>query len=301
MDRLNPSHLVVILLVLVLSGCGMPATPIPTEVPTETPTRVSTVEPTLEPTAEPTVELEPEIYSLGDTWVRPADGMVMVYVPRGEFEMGYRGGGDTNRMPIHTVALDPFWMDQTEVTNAQYGQCVAAGQCEPSRYADLDWLSGDNQPVVGVSWYDGAAYCEWVGGALPTEAQWEYAARGGENRKYPWGEDSPDCDVANFGGWDGCLGTTADVGSYPAGVSWCGALDLAGNVYEWAANWDYSYTAEREANPEGPESGERKMMRGGSWTDIGTNLLSAQRIRFIPTDAADTVGFRCILLRIPNP
>jgi serine/threonine-protein kinase len=224
--------------------------------------------------------------------------MTMVYVPRGEFEMGAMGGGDTGRLPIHTVALDGFWLDRTEVTNGQYKQCVAAGQCEPSRYADISMLNGENQPVVAVSWYDAQAYCEWAGGTLPTEAQWEYAARGSENRAYPWGEDRPDCDIANY---LECVGTTATVGSYPDGVSWCGALDLAGNVYEWVADWHGSYTADKQVNPQGPESGDRKVIRGGSWTDLHQNLISAQRIRYIPTDASNTVGFRCVVSHIPSP
>jgi WD40 repeat protein len=217
--------------------------------------------------------------------------MTMVYVASGEFEMGAFGTGDTMRLPIHTVFLDGFWMDQTEVTNGQYAQCVAAGVCEPSLYAGFEQYSGENQPIVAVTWHDAAAYCEWVGGALPTEAQWEYAARGSANRSYPWGEDEPDCDRANY---LDCVGTTAAVGSYPDGASWCGALDLAGNVYEWVADWSASYTGERQVNPVGPETGERKLIRGGSWLDFSPHLFSAQRIRYGPDEAGNTVGFRCV-------
>jgi formylglycine-generating enzyme required for sulfatase activity len=241
---------------------------------------------------EVATEIEPEAFSLGDAQVRPADGMAMVYVPSGEFEMGAPGTGDTNRMPIHTVFLDGFWLDQTEVTNGQYAQCVAAGICEPSLYADFERYNGENQPIVAVTWHDAATYCEWVGGSLPTEAQWEYAARGSDNSTYPWGEDAPDCDRANY---LECVGTTADVGFYPAGASWCGALDLAGNVYEWVADWSASYTGERQVNPVGPETGERKIIRGGSWVDPAQNLLAAQRIRYGRDEASDTVGFRCVV------
>jgi formylglycine-generating enzyme required for sulfatase activity len=285
------SCLVVILLILATSGCSgsaPPPTPTPTAPPTETPA----------PTATPTWEPMPETNVLGDTQVRPADGMVMVYVPSGEFQMGAMGGGDTGRLPIHTVILDGFWIDRTEVTNGQYGLCVAAGQCEPSRYADMDWLNGDNQPVVAVTWNDAKAYCEWVGGTLPTEAQWEYAARGPESRTYPWGEGVPDCDLANY---LECVGTTADVGSYPAAESWCGALDMAGNVYEWVASWWYPYPADAQVNPAGPESGDRKVIRGGAWTDLNFNLISAQRIRYDPNSAIDTVGFRCIVSPLASP
>jgi len=243
------------------------------------------------PTEEPT----PELYSLGDTQVREADGMEMVYVPAGEFNMGAPGGGDCFRTPIHTVVLDGFWLDRTEVTNGQYELCVAAGACEPSRYADIEMYNGERQPVVAVTWYDAEAYCTWAGGLLPTEAQWEYAARGPENRTYPWGEEEPTCDMANY---LECVGTTAEVGSYPAGESWCGALDLTGNVYEWVMDWHHEYPADKVVNPVGsrePEPGYdyRKMMRSHSWTDVKDNLISAQRMRFVPTDYADTVGIRC--------
>jgi len=122
--------------------------------------------------------------------------MRLVYVPRGEFAMGASGGGDTGRLPIHTVYLDGFWLDQTEVTNRQYGLCVAAGSCKPARYAEIEKYSGEYQPVVALNWHEAQAYCEWVGGALPSEAQWEYAARGPESRAYPWGEAEPDCETA---------------------------------------------------------------------------------------------------------
>jgi formylglycine-generating enzyme required for sulfatase activity len=309
MKIVHSSFLVLVLLVLVAGGCNSseqpratsePPTKAPTNIPTATvtptqapPTETPTQAPTA--TATPTEEPTPELYSLGDTQIREADGMEMVYVPAGEFEMGAPGGGDTSRTPIHTVALDGFWLDRTEVTNGQYELCVAAGECEPSRYADMDWLNGENQPVVGVSWYDAEAYCTWAGAVLPTEAQWEYTARGSENLKYPWGEDLPSCDVANY---LECVGTTADVGSYPDGASWCGALDLAGNVYEWVVDWHHEYHADKVVNPVGSKEPEavseyRKMMRGGSWTDRKESLLSAQRMGFVPTDYADTVGIRC--------
>jgi formylglycine-generating enzyme required for sulfatase activity len=254
----------------------------------------STKPPTVPSAPEPT--LVPDQYTQGETLVRKIDGMVMVYVPSGEFEMGYPGGGDTKRMPIHTVVLDGFWMDKYEVSFDQYNQCVVEGKCQPSQYADFAPFNEKNRPVIGVSWFDADTYCNWVGGQLPSEAQWEYAARGPENLKYPWGEQDPDCNLANFGGWEGCTGLTAPIGSFPDGASWIGALDLAGNVYEWTVNWDYSYSAEKQINPIGPAEGVRKIMRGGCWTDFGTHLLAAQRIRFVPTDYADTVGFRCIVL-----
>ncbi|MCA9712820.1 MAG: formylglycine-generating enzyme family protein, partial [Myxococcales bacterium] len=167
---------------------------------------------------------------LGDTWERLTDGMVMVYVPAGSFLMGSLGSdpdAENDELPQHRVALDGFWLDRTEVTNFQYGRCVADGDCRESSYADdADW-NGRQQPVVGVSWDDAVAYCAWAGGQLPTEAQWEYAARGPESLKYPWGNDAPDETLLNY---SLSVGGTTEVGSYPAGASWVGALDMAGNV-----------------------------------------------------------------------
>jgi formylglycine-generating enzyme required for sulfatase activity len=281
MRIVHSSFLVVCLFVFVVSGCGGSE-------PLSTPTNSLAETPTQAPTEEP----RPELYSLGDTQVRPTDGMVMVYVPRGEFEMG----SEPHQEPVHTVALDGFWLDQTEVANGQYKQCVAAGACEPSLYADSDLHSGENQPVIGVSWYDAEAYCEWAGGMLPTEAQWEYAARGSVGSTYPWGEELPDCDKANAWGEDGaCTEGVVDVGSYPDGASWCGALDLAGNVWEWVADRHGKYSPDKQTNPTGPESGDYRVIRGSSWLDtMSPSLLrSAIRMRYIPTDSIDTVGFRC--------
>jgi len=210
---------------------------------------------------------------LGDTWLRPADGMVMVYVPAGEFQMGsteaevdaalelcnqyYRGCERRwfeDERPIHPVALDGFWIDQTEVTNAQYARCVAAGACDPpaeSGSSSRDSYYGnsayEDYPVIWVSWDDAVDYCAWAGGRLPTEAEWEYAARGPEGRTFPWGDGfdgtrlnycDANCELDwSDGAVDDGYADTAPVGSYPAGASWVGALDLAGNVWEWVVDW----------------------------------------------------------------
>jgi formylglycine-generating enzyme required for sulfatase activity len=196
------------------------------------------------------------------TWRRPADGMVMVFVPAGNFLMGSTDGDIAQALqtcpncdfsdekPQHTVYLDSFWVDQTEVTNRMYALCVAAEKCDPHSNSSSSTHSNyygnseyDDYPVIYVSWNDASDYCAWAGGdvydvRLPTEAEWEKAARGTDGRTYPWGNDSPSCSAANY---SGCVGDTTAVGSYESGQSPYGAYDLAGNVWEWVADW-YSGT-----------------------------------------------------------
>jgi len=245
--------------------------------------------------------------------------MVMVYVPPGEFQMGstedevdavmelcedYYGfscgrGWFESELPAHTVALDGFWIDRTEVTNAQYARCVAAGACDPpvssSSYA-RDSYYGDSgyedYPVILVSWWQAEAYCAWAGGRLPTEAEWEYAARGPEGRRYPWGDAFDGSRLNNRSDADG-YDDTAPVGSYPSGASWCGALDLAGNVYEWVADWYGTYPSGRQVNPTGPPGGEYRVVRGGSWHIASYDVRSAYRFRWDPDVTNLDVGFRC--------
>jgi serine/threonine-protein kinase len=240
-----------------------------------------------------------------DTQIRPVDEMVMVYVPAGEFPMGSLQGDDDER-PVHNVTLDAFWIDRTEVTNAQYALCVDDGWCEASSYVDDTDDNGDDHPVVGVSWHNANAYCEWVGGRLPTEAEWEYAARGPEGHIYPWGDTlggrrlnycdvncvlTADRDTAHDDGY----AKTAPVGSYPRGASWCGALDMAGNVWEWVADrYDAEYYDHSPAkNPSGPSSGKDRVIRGGSWEVGGGSVRCANRNRDYPTETSDVNGFRC--------
>jgi formylglycine-generating enzyme required for sulfatase activity/predicted Ser/Thr protein kinase len=243
--------------------------------------------------------------SAGDTWVRPADEMVMVYVPAGEFEMGSTEAGSADERPVHTVALDAFWIDRTEVTNAQYALCVGDGVCDEVDFVNDADFNGGDYPVVGVSWYDAETYCKWVDARLPTEAEWEYAARGPENRVFPWGHDFDGtkvnyCDANCEDDWadetvDDGYALTAPVGSYPAGASWCGALDLAGNVWEWVADWydgDY-YERSPTHNSPGPEEGDGKVLRGGSWGDVPDCVRGADRNMGLPDSRVDYVGFRC--------
>jgi formylglycine-generating enzyme required for sulfatase activity len=156
----------------------------------------------------------------------------MAFVPGGTFQMGSEEEdalANDDEFPRHSVTLDSFWIDQTEVTNAQYALCVAEGECEESAYADDSRYNGDDYPVVGVSWYDANDYCTWADARLPTEAEWEYAARGEEGYIYPWGNDAPTCEFAQF---YGCPKDTIPVGSLTDGASWVGAMDMAGNAWE---------------------------------------------------------------------
>ena len=275
------------------------AIPIPTATPTLTATPTYTPTPTPQPSATPTFDpsIPPPNPTLGSRWTRPSDNMVMLYVPGGNFLMGGDPAGDPNvgsqELPQHDVTLDSFWIDRTEVTNEQYALCVQEGSCQASFLADDSNFNGDSQPVVGISSFDAEAYCALVGGQLPTEAQWEYAARGDDRLFYPWGNEPPTCELAQF---FGCDGDTMPVGSFsPAGDSWVGAADMVGNVREWAADWyDSGYYANSpNANPIGPENGDYRAVRGGGWTSFEPFLRSAHRNYENPDRGGTDLGFRC--------
>jgi len=230
--------------------------------------------------------------------------MVMVYVPAGRFLMGSEQGEDDER-PAHEVSLDAFWIDQTEVTNAQYDRCVADGECAQSEYANDGDFNAGEQPVVGVNWSDAKAYCAWAGGQLPTEAQWEYAARGEDSSTYPWG-DGFDGQLLNYcdancefewkdDNFDDGYQRTAPVGNYPGGASWAGDRDMAGNVSEWVSDWYDSgyYNDSPSQNPTGPASGEFRVVRGAGWLDEWVWMGSFGRVGRDPTKRVNDVGFRC--------
>jgi serine/threonine-protein kinase len=179
----------------------------------------------------------------GEANTRSADDMVMVYVPAGIFQMG-SDETDPNakgsEKPPHSVTVDAFWIDKYEVSNAQYARCVEAGVCQEAAFADDATYNGTDFPVVGVPWKDAADYCLWAGGRLPTEAEWEYAARGPDGPIYPWG-DTFESPQANVRGDDDNYDHTAPVDSSPEGASWVAALNMAVNVGAWVEDWYDGY------------------------------------------------------------
>jgi len=245
-------------------------------------------------------------HGIGSSKTREIDGMEMVYVPAGEFEMG---GSDadaySDEKPVHRVDLDAYWIDKYEVSNAQYALCVAAGDCTKPEYTNSYTRSNyygnqeyDNYPVIRVSWHQAQAYCQWAGGDLPTEAQWEKAARGTDGRTYPWGNESPNSNLVNY---NQNIGDTSPVTDYESGASPYGALNMAGNVWEWVRDWyDSNYYSNSPAeNPSGPASGEYRMLRGGSWDNYSRSIRAAVRYYDVPTYTFSGVrGFRCAL---PQP
>ena len=227
----------------------------------------------------------------------------MVLIPAGEFQMG-SNNGESDEKPVHSVYLDAFYIDIYEVTNALYTACVQAGGCTPphesSSYTHSDYYGNsqyDDYPVIQVDWNQAKAYCEWRGSELPTEAQWEKAARGGLGGKdYPWGDEIPDCNRANFGGISGCVGDTSKVGSYPA--NGYGLFDMAGNVQEWVvdAYSEVYYAASPSLNPLGLLWGQYRVLRGASWGYDVRFARSARRGWNSPENWNNGLGLRCARL-----
>lgn len=238
-----------------------------------------------------------------------------VRVAEGPFVMGEDTRGEPDERPRHTRTIPAFDIDRTEVSRDNYERCIAAGRCTSPRPLDARFRDS-RQPIVGVSWFQATAYCAWVGARLPTEAEWEKAARGSDGRTYPWGETNPTLRMATFG-HDEHVGHPDPVGSHPGSPSPVGALDLAGNVWEWVADpYDpYAYrepgvapTCERAlaslddlrthrvrgftgSNPL-PSTCER-VLRGGGWNYGGVGLRSSNRVHHAPSYRLVMSGFRC--------
>jgi iron(II)-dependent oxidoreductase len=226
----------------------------------------------------------------------PVDVPGMVYVPAGEFVMG-SDWGEPDEIPRHVVALDAFYIDTYEVTNADYQRCVDEADCTRQITWDRAELMGGTQPVVGVRWYDAVAYCAFAGKRLPTEAEWEKAARGTDERRFPWGNDWRPEWVNMHTPEDGFAGT-APVGSFPNNVSPYGAHDMAGNAWEWTQDLhdrEFYGRSPRE-NPVNNEVGWRRIMRGGSWMyDVPFFVTSFNRSPGRAYFRKEYVGFRCAM------
>lgn len=200
---------------------------------------------------------------------------------------------EADEQPEHTVTVAGFWISQTETTNAQYARCVDADGCTSPHNSDWRDPARANFPVTHIDWEQASTYAQWVGGNLPTEAQWEKAARSTDGRAFPWGSKGPDEQHLNFNSSQGPV----VVGSYPAGASPYGALDMAGNVEEWVADW-YApdvYTQEPRDNPTGPDKGIFRVVRGGSFNSSLGGVRAASRDRALPNTNFDSVGFRVFI------
>ncbi|MBI3537458.1 MAG: SUMF1/EgtB/PvdO family nonheme iron enzyme [Chloroflexi bacterium] len=266
----------------------------PTIAPTNTATQIPTTTPSRTPTPSQSL-------GIGSTKISSIDGATMVYVPAGDFTMG-SNDGENDEKPVHTVYLDAFWIDKFEVTNALYGKCVDAGKCsapsENKSYTRSLYYGNSqfaNYPVIYVSWEDANKYCGWASKRLPTEAEWEKAARGTDARVYPW---SNIFDKNALNSSEGGKGDTTAVGSYASGASPYGAMDMAGNVWEWVADWYdpsyYSNAPRIRNNPKGPSSGQYHVVRGGSWFDDRSHVRAAFRDYGFPVIWTIGVGFRCV-------
>jgi formylglycine-generating enzyme required for sulfatase activity len=237
-----------------------------------------------------TAKAMPTMIPIAISTMTGADGATLVYVPAGEFTMGSDYSPD--EQPIHKVNLPAFWIDQTEVTTNQYAACISAGKCDPPSNTDHFNTAYANYPVVDADWKQAKAYCEWAGRRMPTEAEWEKAARGTDGRIYPWGNDAPSNSLL--------INITLDVhiaavGKIPKGKSPYGAYDMAGNVWEWVNDWynETYYQSSPLSNPLGPNSGQYRVVRGGSTNYSDNDVRSASRDRFDPTYHSTDIGFRC--------
>jgi len=259
-------------------------------------------------TVTPTYILPP-CTKIGQTWTSPVDGMTLACVPAGDFLMGSIDAdieSFDDEKPQHKVYLDAYWIDQTEITNAMYMHCVADGACrEPGSNGSntRDSYYGNDQyadyPVINIYWRDAHNYCTWAGRQLPSEAQWEKAARGTDGRLYPWGDELPNSILLNY---NNNINDTTKIGSYPAGASLYGALDMAGNVWEWVADrYDANYYSSKTTwiNPTGPAYGDNTVARGGSWRSDFGNVRIAMRLGEDRYDRFNYLGFRCLFSVTP--
>jgi eukaryotic-like serine/threonine-protein kinase len=270
-----------------------PLSPTPASVSsTFDPTGPTAYTPSLPIGSTPTLADPTPTPGIGSTMISAKDGMEMVYVPAGPFLMGSTDDdpdAQANEKPQRIVYLDAYWIDRTEVTTAMYHRF----QLETG-YSKLDGRGLADYPMANVNWYDASAYCLWAGRRLPSEAEWEKAARGTDGRLFPWGSEEPDCDKAWF---RGCEPRSFPVGSFPVGASPYGAMDMAGSMNEWVADWYalYDETQTRLFNPIGPDRGTDRILRGGSLANTAPWIRSAVRQPYPPELDYDLagLGFRC--------
>jgi formylglycine-generating enzyme required for sulfatase activity len=238
------------------------------------------------------------------------DGAPMVLIPEGFFTMGANDGSGNER-PEHKVWLGGYLIDQFEVPISRYAKFLEATKHSPPPTWDEDAVaSAGNRPAVGLNWSDADAYCKWAGKRLPTEAEWEKAARGTDGRRYPWGHMQPFVDIANYnrGAWvsdavtlaavdSGVEGMSVRHGTKEGGRSPYGVYNMAGNAAEWVADrYDREYYAKSpERNPKGPASGEKHVIRGGSWADLPVDVRATARVSAEPDFQDRTLGVRCAM------
>ena len=231
-----------------------------------------------------------------DTKISTMDGMTQVYVPAGEFTMGNNGDPKSKEYPERPVYLDSFWMDKVEVTNAMYEKCATSGACflpVPRLNPYYGKWAYRDLPVVYVNWYGAEKYCAWAGRRLPTEAEWEKAARGADARYFTWGNNRANPRLANFS--ESLIGEPLPAYRYPLGASPYGVLNMGGNVREWVADWfdmKYYLSAPYE-NPKGAETGTERSLRGGAYDANVDDITTFRRYKHEPDSAGLSRGFRC--------
>ncbi len=298
MKRLMHHVFALTMFALVIGACGGGQSP--TSVATQPPAQLPATEPaatgpaaTEAPSLVP-IDLAGPPMKVGSFYTY-VDGAILAAVPGGPFLMGYKNYFDSKE---HTVTLSDYWIYTNEVTNDQYALCVDAGQCmapDPKDNPAFGNYRFVSYPVVGVNYQQSVDYCTFVHGRLPTEAEWEKAARGPDGNLFPWGKNAPVCNLLNF---NFCKGKAIDVKSYPDGVSYYGLFDMSGNVREWAADWykpDYDLDPSLLNDPLGAATGEKRVVRSSGFADSADFTFAAHRFSLIPVNHLPDLGFRCVV------